>query len=106
MKSYLALACSIMLAEPEDGFGDGGFRVGLVGTVGHAPDYVSRFEECVRLGAPLASVDAYRNGRPARFWRSSNARLRKSHHCPHHRFRRCGPRPRAAASPGGRGRRG
>src|SRR5205807_10214158 len=56
-----ALACSIVLAEP-----DNGFRVGLAGTAGHIPDYVHLLEECVRLGAPLASVDAYRTGRPAR----------------------------------------
>src|SRR5437867_978666 len=43
-----ALACSIVLAEPGDGF-----RVGLAGTAGNIPDYVHLLEECVRLGAPL-----------------------------------------------------
>lgn len=55
-----ALACSIILLEPD------GFRVRLVGTAGHTDDYADRLVRSVALGAPLASVDAFRTGRPAR----------------------------------------
>ncbi|WP_413810752.1 GAF domain-containing protein [Streptomyces sp. OE57] len=55
-----ALACSIILLEPD------GFRVRLVGTAGHTDDYIDRLTRSVELGAPLASFDAFRTGRPAR----------------------------------------
>lgn len=55
-----ALACSIILLESDV------FRVRLVGTAGHTDDYVDRLMQCVERGAPLASIDAFRSGRPTR----------------------------------------
>lgn len=55
-----AKACSIILLEPD------AFRVRLIGTAGHTADYVDRLMQCVELGAPLASIDAFWTGRPAR----------------------------------------
>jgi signal transduction histidine kinase len=55
-----ALACSIILFESD------ALRIALVGTAGHGADYPNRLMECVELGAPLASLDAYRTGRPSR----------------------------------------
>lgn len=54
-----AVACSIILLEP------GTFRLRMVGTAGHAEDYVDRLVQAVELGAPLASIEAFRTGRPA-----------------------------------------
>ena len=56
-----ATACSVILLEP------GTLRVRLVGTAGHAGDYRDRLMRSVELGAPLASIDAFRTGRPARW---------------------------------------
>lgn len=55
-----ALACSIILLEPDM------FRIKLVGTAGHSNDYLDRLMQCVELGAPLASMDSSRTGRPSR----------------------------------------
>ena len=38
----------------------------MVGTAGHTEDYPDRLMRSVELGAPLASVDAFRTARPAR----------------------------------------
>ncbi|MFK0113328.1 GAF domain-containing protein [Streptomyces sp. NPDC091217] len=55
-----ATACSIILLEPD------AFRVRMVGTAGHGEDYVAGLMRSVALGAPLAIVEAFRTGRPAR----------------------------------------
>lgn len=55
-----ATACSVILLDPET------FRVRLVGAAGHTEDYPDRLMRSVELGAPLASIDAFRTARPAR----------------------------------------
>ena len=62
-----ALACSIILLESDV------FRIKLVGTAGHSDDYPDRLMECVELGSPLASIEAFRTGRPSR-----HSRLRET----------------------------
>lgn len=49
-----AASCSIILLESST------FDVRLVGTAGHEDDYLERLMESVRLGAPLASLEAFR----------------------------------------------
>lgn len=55
-----AAACSVVLLDRET------FRARLVGTAGHTEDYRDRLMRSIELGAPLASIDAFRTGRPAR----------------------------------------
>ncbi|CAM5694439.1 hypothetical protein AQI96_37540 [Streptomyces canus] len=55
-----ARACSVLLLRP------GAFRVWLVGTAGHAGDYVDRLIRSDALGAPLVSLEACATGRPVR----------------------------------------
>lgn len=55
-----AAACSVFLFEPD------ALHLRLVGAAGHAGDYTSRLMHSVDLGAPLASIDAFRTGRPAK----------------------------------------
>lgn len=71
-----AKACSIILLEPD------AFRVRLVGTAGHTDDYVDRLMCCVELGTPLASIDAFRTGRPARREHLQDAAARDPRYAP------------------------
>jgi len=54
-----AVACAIVLIDPQTRV----FR--MAGTAGHRDDYLERIEQCRRLGAPLATLEAFVSRQPA-----------------------------------------
>lgn len=52
-----AVACAIVLIDPDSH----AFR--MAGTAGHRDDYLEKFEECRRLGAPLVSLRTFESRR-------------------------------------------
>lgn len=54
-----AVACAIVLIDPQTR----AFR--MAGTAGHRDDYLENIEKCRRLGAPLATSEAFESRRPA-----------------------------------------
>ena len=52
-----AVACSIVLIDPDS------HRFRMAGTAGHRDDYLERMEACRRLGAPMATLQAFESRR-------------------------------------------
>jgi PAS domain S-box-containing protein len=53
------VACAIVLIDPHT------LSFRMAGTAGHRPDYLENIEECRKLGAPLATLEAFESRRLA-----------------------------------------
>ena len=53
------VACAILLIDPHT------LSFRMAGTAGHRPDYLENIEECRKLGAPLATLEAFESRRLA-----------------------------------------